>query len=260
MSKKKNKEHWVPVYGYEGRYMISDQARIYSLRTRQIMKPYVNDNGYLVIRLTAKDGTTKIKRVHRLLMLSFVGPDPEKPVVNHKDGVKLNLDLDNLEWATSLENNIHAFNMGLRTNESRKVEYRVTIDNQTFEGKGAKSVAKQLHEAGYFQDQSTDALKSGIIRCALKHTLFCGILKCEKIDDPYDNVVPYNKCGIKGRLIYAELPSGLVIKGKGPSKLVDVMIKIGLCSENENRDKLIKAISGAAYGNYKFRNCRIWYA
>lgn len=51
--------------------------------------------------------------VHIHMAELFV-PNPEnKPIVNHKDGNKMNFAADNLEWATHSENTKHAFMTGL---------------------------------------------------------------------------------------------------------------------------------------------------
>jgi hypothetical protein len=55
--------------------------------------------------------------VHRLVALTFLEcpGDPKDFQVNHKDGVKANNALDNLEWMTVSENATHAYESGLRT-------------------------------------------------------------------------------------------------------------------------------------------------
>lgn len=51
--------------------------------------------------------------VHKLVMAAFVGPVPSGHEVNHKDGIKSNNCLDNLEYLTPPENVQHAFRTGL---------------------------------------------------------------------------------------------------------------------------------------------------
>lgn len=54
--------------------------------------------------------------VHRLIALAFL-PIPnfkEALLINHKDGDKRNFKIENLEWVTYRENNVHAFKSGLR--------------------------------------------------------------------------------------------------------------------------------------------------
>lgn len=66
------------------------------------------DNGYYAVNTMVK-GKQKHFYVHRLIAKAFI-PNPEnKPQVNHKDGNKLNNEIDNLEWVTSKENVRHAY-------------------------------------------------------------------------------------------------------------------------------------------------------
>jgi hypothetical protein len=76
------------------------------------LKPNKNKRGYLQV-MTSIDGKRKLMSAHRLVALTYI-PNPEnKPEVNHKDGCKANNNVENLEWATRLENQRHAFRSGL---------------------------------------------------------------------------------------------------------------------------------------------------
>lgn len=63
------------------------------------------------------DGQKYSKSIHRLVATAFI-PNPEnKPEVNHIDGNRLNNNVDNLEWATRIENMKHAVDTGLINNQ-----------------------------------------------------------------------------------------------------------------------------------------------
>lgn len=100
-------EFWADVVGYEGRYLVSDKGRIWSVINKKIMKQFDN-KGYKVISLY--DGKKyKTKKVHRIVAEAFfINPD-NKPEVNHLDGDKSNNEILNLEWATNHENQIHKY-------------------------------------------------------------------------------------------------------------------------------------------------------
>ena len=76
------------------------------------MKPRLN-TGYERVGLRKK-GVQKGHYVHRLVAEAFLTPEPGRPFVNHKDGNKANNNLENLEWCTQSENQIHAYQLGLQ--------------------------------------------------------------------------------------------------------------------------------------------------
>ena len=87
-----------------GVYEVSAAGDVRSLRsgTPRTMKQRLFAKGYMAVTIGAKP-----RLVHRLVMLCFRGYSELH--VNHKNGIKTDNRLENLEWATPAENNLHAF-------------------------------------------------------------------------------------------------------------------------------------------------------
>ncbi|MBR0061812.1 MAG: NUMOD4 motif-containing HNH endonuclease [Selenomonadaceae bacterium] len=107
-------EIWRDIEGLED-YQVSTFGRIKSFkrcRAGKILTPQLSAD-YLEASLH-KDGNPHFRRIHILVAQAFI-PNPEnKPEVNHKIGMKFNCHVSNLEWATTAENNQHAYNVGLK--------------------------------------------------------------------------------------------------------------------------------------------------
>ena len=104
----KGKEIWKDILGYEGKYMVSNWGRVKSLnyhRTgkEKILKGCDNGDSYLRVMLY-KDGKGKKYRVNRLVAQAFISNPDNLPEVNHKDKVRTNNCVDNLEWCTTQYN------------------------------------------------------------------------------------------------------------------------------------------------------------
>ena len=99
-------------------YYITEDGRCYNSITNKFLKGQSNyKNGYLSYNLTFPDGSKKRMYAHRLVATAFIPNPQNKSEVNHIDGNKLNNCVDNLEWATSSENKIHAITTELRKNK-----------------------------------------------------------------------------------------------------------------------------------------------
>lgn len=106
------------VKGYEGIYKVSNFGRIKSLgnnynRKEKILKGTNNGSGYFMVTLS-KHGKQKTDLVHRLVAIAFIQNSENKKCINHIDGNKANNCVNNLEWITYSENNIHAYLIGLK--------------------------------------------------------------------------------------------------------------------------------------------------
>lgn len=99
------REIWKDIEGYEDKYMVSNYGNVKSNN-----KVLTKQNGYNYFRVTlSNNGKRKHFQIHRLVAKAFI-PNPKNlPEVNHKDGNKQNNMVENLEWCTRSENELHCY-------------------------------------------------------------------------------------------------------------------------------------------------------
>lgn len=100
-----NEEVWVEIPNYDGAYWVSNFGSVKSLKNNKerILKLYLDTNGYLNAKL-CKNGVQKNGRVHILVGMCFLGYTPNGKhdvVVDHKDNIKTNNRLSNLQIITN---------------------------------------------------------------------------------------------------------------------------------------------------------------
>lgn len=155
-------EVWKSIKGYEDAYEVSNKGRVRSLerlvknkKTSYKVKGFVKSltahykNKYLSTMLY-KDGKGKRFLVHRLVGLHFIKNPKSLKEINHKNGVKSDNYVENLEWVSRSENATHMFETSLgcfgeaHHNTTLKVDDVLEIKTMLLEGKSAKEISKRF--------------------------------------------------------------------------------------------------------------------
>ena len=137
-----NNEVWKIIY-YNNQplnYSVSNKGQVKNNKNGYILKGGVYD-GYRAVSIAITPGQMKHLRINRLVAQAFIPNPLNKPYVNHKDGNRMNNNVENLEWVTPSENSIHAYQTGLRYNAKKK-----KVNQYNLQGKYMMTF-ESLHEA-----------------------------------------------------------------------------------------------------------------
>ena len=159
-----NMEIWKDIKGYEGLYQVSNLGRVKSLpkswtagyggintHNGKILKGTLSSTRYNQVELY-KNKSNKKYTIHRLVAMEFIPNLENKPFINHKNGIKTDNYIENLEWCTNSENQIHAYREGLQKKRGNHYKAKIVLNTTT----------------GIFYESVTDAAEA---HCLNRNTL-----------------------------------------------------------------------------------------
>lgn len=119
-------------------YYITKEGELYNKRGRRLNPS--NQNGYLVSRIAMADGSNRDIRIHRAVAAAYIPNPHNKPLVNHKNGIRSDNRVENLEWVTYSENSLHATRV-LNRGSKPKLYYKGKTVKELMEREGRSRYA-----------------------------------------------------------------------------------------------------------------------
>jgi hypothetical protein len=237
-------EIWKPVIGFP-RYQINPKG-VRNAIDHEILITGLSSDGYPTVSLyTENINVSSTKSVHKLMALHYISnPQPDIFTdVNHKNGIKTDFRIENLEWVTHKRNVEHAVEMGLRKNgdsSSKGIElldddfnvikiFTSSVEAGKYIGYSGPLIRKHMH-----QTEPTN-IKGFILRYKSQEDLEGEIWK--KVNTIYPNINDKYKVSNYGR-----------VKGKNkilkpyvtPKNYAKVKLSNYSESEHGKKDKSIK--------------------
>lgn len=129
-------------------YLISNLTNVKNEITGKILKPQLDKYGYNYVTFT-KNGKSKKFKLHRLMAMTFIENIENKKEVNHINGIKTDNRIENLEWVTHFENQMHKT---LMMKKSSKY-IGVCFYKQTKKWKSQIQINNKKISLGYFNSE-----------------------------------------------------------------------------------------------------------
>ncbi|MEE9190115.1 MAG: NUMOD4 domain-containing protein [Candidatus Neomarinimicrobiota bacterium] len=127
--------YWIYIPGYEGYYQASNTGEVRSVDrmvfgkggspkkiSGKVLSQHIDKDGYCIVSLH-KDGCVNTVKVHRLVGMTFLDNYNNYPEINHRNAVKNDNNVFNLEWCDAKHNTNHAIEKGLKNSPQGEKHY-----------------------------------------------------------------------------------------------------------------------------------------
>lgn len=113
--------------------LINKNGKVKRKSTNRDYKPSTDKFGYKIICYSEKSkNIKKILKVHRLVAETFIDNPENKAQVNHLNGNKTDNRIENLEWVSNSENQLHAYKNGLSKGHELRPDAKLTMENARY--------------------------------------------------------------------------------------------------------------------------------
>jgi len=182
-------EIWKDVKDYIGYYKISNLGRIkriksfrkngasgYFQKEKILKQTERSKNKYLCVHLSM-NGKAKVLNIHRLIAEAWL-PNPEnKPQINHKNGIKDDNKIENLEWCTASENMQHAIKVlnfkpntdGLKLGAPASIKKNLNISNGFNTFNTYKEIINFIKTNPKYKNTNEKNIKTHVRSCCLNN-------------------------------------------------------------------------------------------
>ena len=152
------------------KYSITDDGVVWHNAKQRPLKGVLNSYGYFIVSLYSTKKEQRSEYPHILVAKYFIGPKPDKHEVNHKNGIKTDNRLENLEYVTGSENMKHAYRLGLqKPTKGSECSWAKLTEAEVLRIRSGEFAGWKQEDIGKLFNASQERISSILLRKSWKH-------------------------------------------------------------------------------------------